>query len=184
MTDKQEEKVNVEEKLALANRQLDALLMGATELEKISVALGQCLVDVCNHAPMGAAVDISAALSKAYEEVDAMLTMVGKRLSYVKEVTLPERFDEEQVTTFNTERFRVTATQRIFASIIGSEKEAAHKWLEDNGYGDLIKPTVNASSLSSVAKEIISDGKELPDDLFSHHFKRGVSITVKRQQRG
>jgi len=44
-------------------------------------------------------------------------------------------------------------------------------------YGSLISETVNASSLSSLAKELLEVGKELPDHLFNVHTKDGVSIT-------
>lgn len=44
-------------------------------------------------------------------------------------------------------------------------------------YSALIKPTVNASSLSSLAKELLGQGMEMPDGLFRVYSKDSVSIT-------
>lgn len=52
------------------------------------------------------------------------------------------------------------------------------KWNDDApDYGSLIQPTVNSSSLSALAKELMESGKDMPDDLFNVHTKDGVSIT-------
>lgn len=50
-------------------------------------------------------------------------------------------------------------------------------WLMRHEYESLIKPTVNASSLSAAAKAIIESGFELPDTLFKTFTKDNVSIT-------
>lgn len=44
-------------------------------------------------------------------------------------------------------------------------------------YGSLIQPTVNSSSLSALAKELVEVGQEMPPELFNVHVKDGVSIT-------
>lgn len=44
-------------------------------------------------------------------------------------------------------------------------------------FASLIKPTVNSSSLSSLAKELLGQGKEMPPGLFTVYTKDTVSIT-------
>lgn len=48
-------------------------------------------------------------------------------------------------------------------------------------YSSLIQPTVNSSSLSALAKELMESGGELPADMFSVHTKDGVSITKAKK---
>lgn len=49
-------------------------------------------------------------------------------------------------------------------------------------FGSLIKETVNSSSLSSLAKELMESGKSLPDAPFNVHTKDGVSITKAKRK--
>lgn len=170
---------------------LDTMLKVSPKLEQIMEhidmverAMGGMLPEVVARAPLGTAVDIVSTITKAYEAALEALEAIGKRISYVKELSLPDRFDAEKVKTFNTDQFRVTKTVRLMASIVPEEKEAAFKWLRDNNYDALIKETVNASSLSTAAKELMESGKELPDDYFRTHSKNGVSITKLKPKRG
>jgi hypothetical protein len=67
-------------------------------------------------------------------------------------------------------------SQRWSASIL--DKELGHRWLHDNGHGGLIIPTVNASSLSAFAKDLMeNEGKELPEHIFKTGRLTYTSIT-------
>lgn len=76
---------------------------------------------------------------------------------------------------------RVTVSYRYSASILDDPlrgKEPGYDWLRNNGAGELIKPTVNSSSLSSYAKSMLeNEGKELPDDIFKVGTSPYTSIT-------
>lgn len=153
-------------------------------MNMISRTMAAMLPKVVSEAPLGAVVDLVAEISKEYDVLDKALADIKKQIDFVKEVSMPERFDADKVKTFNTDRFRVTRTTRLFASILPGKKDEAFEWLEQNDYGSLIKPTVNASSLSAAAKELIEGGHELPDDMFRCHPKNGVSITLLKAARG
>lgn len=158
------------------------------QLDKIEHELATCLPDVVREQPLGDVVDIVSDLKLGMEllrgDGSAVVTnRVNARISYVREVTLPARFDHEKVKTFNTDRFRVTRTVNLLCGIIPDQKEAAWDWLRENGLGDLIKPTVNSSSLNAAAKEQIENGKELPEELFRTHSKDGTSITKLKPKR-
>jgi hypothetical protein len=153
-------------------------------LQLVERAMAAMLPEVIAEQPLGATVDLVSDISKTFESVDAALSDIKKRIDFAKEVSLPQRFDDEQVKTFNTDKFRVTKTSRVFASILPEVKDEAFQWLEENEFGSLIKPTVNASSLSAAAKELMENGKELPEDYFRCHMKNGVSITVLKPKRG
>ena len=180
------------------------------KLGMVERALGGCLVDSLKEQPLGDAVDLVSDLKKIIDNIGGdggSVALVKKRLAYVKEVTMPERLDAEKVKTFNTERYRVTKTSKIYASMnpeggvipdggithnpeTGEELNApkyaewagqpmGYAWLADNGLESLVKPTVNASSLSAAAKEQIENGMELPEELFRVHPKIDISITKK-----
>jgi hypothetical protein len=72
---------------------------------------------------------------------------------------------EVKTTTF-TGLGRVQLAADLYASTISGQKEAAMRWLRDCGYGDMIKPTVNASSLKALFRQQIKAGAMPPDDIF------------------
>lgn len=131
--------------------------------------------------PLGQAVDVVAAFDDVVTKLEKATSEIKQRLAYAREVAMPTRMDDEECKTFNTDDFRVTRMARLYASIPSDKQEAAYQWLRDNGLEALIKETVNASSLSGAAKEIMEKGEELPEDLFSTHTKDSISITRKRK---
>ena len=59
---------------------------------------------------------------------------------------------------------RLSLRGEIYAGMV--DKDLAYAWLEENGHGDLIKPTVNASTLKAFLKEQMREGEVLPEDVF------------------
>ncbi len=89
---------------------------------------------------------------------------------------IPELFDKRSLKTINIEAVgRVTVSYKWSASII--DKDRGYEWLRTNGYESLITETVNASTLSAFAKELVQDGSELPDDIFKVGQNPYTSIT-------
>lgn len=129
-----------------------------------------------------------------FELLDAARDELSKFVELIKNVKLPEAFDREKIKTFTLQDgTRITKSDRTFASIIGPQEDA-FAWLEENGLGDLIKPTVNSSSLSSTAKGILGNVKidektgmpkpidpalpiDMPDDLFKVEIRPTTSVT-------
>lgn len=166
-----------------------AILKIADMINRVQMAMGDDLAQLVTEQPLGAVVDLVADIKDAIGVVhgDGSSVVTNKlkgRLRYISEVTLPERFDHEQVKTFNTEKWRVTKLTKVMASIPADKKEQAFEWLEQNDLGSLIKPTVNASSLSGAAKEIMEKGEELPEELFNVHMQPGISVTKLKPKRG
>lgn len=58
----------------------------------------------------------------------------------------------------------VGITNRVSCSML--DKTLGFEWLRGNGHGALITETVNSSTLSAFAKELLEAGEELPDDAF------------------
>jgi hypothetical protein len=73
---------------------------------------------------------------------------------------------------------RLGLTSDVFARIVTERRADAYQWLSDHGFGDLIQPTVNSSSLKATMRKLIKDGKEsIPDDLFIVTPYQRASIT-------
>lgn len=71
---------------------------------------------------------------------------------------------------------RVTVAHRFSCSMI--DKDDGIVWLKSHGHEALVQETVNSSTLSAFAKNLIQEeGKELPDDLFKVSTSPYTSIT-------
>lgn len=170
---------SVEQQQETVDKSVAAIDRTTKLLDNVAATLGRTLPEYISGQPLGVAVDGVATLDKSVAALEKALSDIKARMSFAKEVSMPQRMDAEAVKTFNTENFRVTRTARVFASINADNLDAAYQWLRDNEYSSLIKETVNSSSLSAAAKELMKDGEELPEELFKVHMKDGISITKK-----
>jgi hypothetical protein len=177
-------KTSIEESVGVLQNAEGYLSATGEQLLSMSTKLNVVFPELIKSAPMGKSIDATSSFFKMLDWFEDTVKAVRKEAAKAKEVYLPEKFHEEEITTFNTDRYRVSCSDRVFASITDNEDGKAFDWLRENDYGALIKPTVNASSLSSVAKELLESGRELPDDMFRVHNKSIVSITVKKPARG
>lgn len=184
-------------RLRIAQRAITKLNEIDQTLWMIERALGPVLPDVLREQSLGDMTDIFADLKLAMDRIGGdggAVAAVKKRIDYCREVVIPERLKDEDVKSFNTERFRVTRTSRIFASMnpeagVVPDGDTNHPdliglpkgflWLRENGHESLLKLTVNASSLSSAAKELMEGGMELPEEFFRVHTKDNTSVTKK-----
>lgn len=103
------------------------------------------------------------------ELIEAEVKTFDAFYEQLAKVKLPETFDRHGVPSVTLEEgYRVTVSHSMRASIRGGvDKEIAYEWLRENGLGDIITTTVNASTLSAVAKTMAEENKELPSDLFN-----------------
>lgn len=84
-----------------------------------------------------------------------------------KDRRVPHVFEVENVPNVPlSEGFRVQISTPWRASMKPDQKEAAYEWLHKH-YPDVIQPTVNASTLSALAKEMNEENKELPEAHFN-----------------
>ncbi|MCK5609708.1 hypothetical protein KAR91_47985 [Candidatus Pacearchaeota archaeon] len=106
----------------------------------------------------------------AKAEIDALAvkkTKWQKKFDHLRLFRIPEMMENEGINSVNLDGIGRLSTQgNIYAGVQKDKKEEAYRWLEDNGHGDLIKGTLNASSLKGFLKECIKNGIPFPDDLF------------------
>ena len=60
----------------------------------------------------------------------------------------------------------LSLTDDVRAAVVNEHKYDALVWLGDQGYGDLVKPTIAPASLKSLVKERIEKGEDIPQELF------------------
>jgi hypothetical protein len=119
------------------------------------------------------------ALEKALEEAHKAVQTVKNDM---KDFLVPQAFEFEGVTNVPlSEGARVGVQYKVRASIRGGQKLGAFQHLRDINCGDMITQTVNASSLSSLASEMLKeDNEELPENLFSVEVLPTTSVTWKK----
>lgn len=169
----------IEKRAATIIKATERLHQQADYMGKIAAVVESTLPEFVAGNPLGQSVDLFLALEDQAYEVENRLKLVKKALEQARTESFPARLDAEdcKTTTSKDTGNRMTRTARLYASIVSAKVDAAHQWLKDNGLGSLIKPTVNASSLSAAAKEALENGREFPDDIFTIHIKDSVSIT-------
>jgi len=91
---------------------------------------------------------------------------------------IPECMDAEGIGNITLEGIgRITLTSDVYASIPATMREDAYDWLDANGHGGIIKPTVNAGTLKALIKKMMKDGVQIPPELFKVTPYTRASIT-------
>jgi len=166
---------------AVVVKSTSRLLEMADYLSRVEKVLSDALPRFIAENPLGECVDLYVALEAQVESVETAFKAIKSQISACREVHFPARLDEEQTKTHtSTSGIRMTRTARVLASILTGKQDEAFEWLRKNELGSLIKETVNSSSLCAAAKELMQNGKELPETTFNVHLKDGVSITKPR----
>jgi len=110
-----------------------------------------------------AQVDVKAAIDR----LAADKTVLQKEFDHLRLHRIPEQMENEGIESVKLEGIGRLSTQgNLYAGIMKDKKEEAYAWLEYHGHGDLIKGTLNASSLKAFLKECMRNGEAFPDDLF------------------
>lgn len=129
-----------------------------------------------------------------------------RQISEVHIPELMEELGVEEITT--TSGIKLAVSEKIQASILAANKAAAFRWLRENGHEALIKRVVRVqfgmgedelaqeaidrlkdlpveddskvhpSTLKKFVKELLSEGQEVPEELFSVHRQRVANIKV------
>lgn len=108
------------------------------------------------------------------ESADLIAKEAGRVYDYLRLALVPARFEEDGISNMKVDGVgRVQLASDLYAGIMkGTDKEGrsleekAFEWLDDNGRGDVVKKTVNSSSLKAILKGMITKGEEIPAELF------------------
>ena len=142
-------------------------------------------------------------------DLEAQLKQEKAHLRHVSEVQIPELMDELGIETFKTtEGFTITVKEKIRASLTQANLFAGVEWLRENGHGAIVKrimsvvptseeeaeiikaalkdfdltdkPSVHANTLSKWAREMLEDGRTVPEELFGLFRQRVSKVQLPR----
>jgi len=127
-------------------------------------------------------VELAAFMNTIRAELDQLKeksTSLQKEYDALRLNIIPEKMDEQDITNITIEGVgRLGLTSDVYASI--DDQEKAFIWLRENRRGDIIKETINSSSLKATIKEIIKNGREIiPPGLFKITPFTRASITKR-----
>lgn len=97
------------------------------------------------------------------DELEGMLKEVNAGYDVLRFELIPTKMDDEGVASpYNVKGLgRITLQSDLRVQV--KDQPGLFGWLKRNKLGDLIKETVNASTLKASLKKRIIDGKPLPD---------------------
>lgn len=125
--------------------------------------------------------DLAKELVKAKSVLESIKADEKKAQSYVDYIAkelLPDRMDQEGISSVKFEGIgRLQKSAQIQCSVRKDDKNSLHEFLREHGYGDMISETVHPSTLKAWAKELITDGIEVPEQVNVHHYQ--VATVVK-----
>jgi hypothetical protein len=123
------------------------------------------------------------AVIKHYDQlrlVNALIKESREALSQIEEKLsrehVPDSMRAQNIRSITVEGVgRVALGTRWSASM--PDKQVGLEWLRGNGYGGVIQETVNAQTLGALAKELNSEGVDLPQPIFTTNVMTYTSIT-------
>ena len=145
------------------------------------------IVDAAKDAPASKLAELALQGRDIQDAIDNALSGVKEIQTRLVQVMVPEAFERENIKSFTTQSgHRVTVSMLVRVSV--KDQPAAFEWLRANGYADIIKPTVNSSTLAGVAREILEgDGsnpdapQDMPEDIFNVNTIPSTSIVRSKK---
>ncbi len=112
------------------------------------------------------------------ETVENELKSVNKHFDFLRITKIPQVMEDEGIPRISVEGVgRVSLTADMHVSIKEGMKDRFHEWLNDNGRGDLVQPTVNSSTLKATVKGMVKAGEEIPEEFLNVSPFTRASIT-------
>lgn len=127
------------------------------------------------------AIDLARAftvLHRLVAVVEARLKPLDLLFEHYKVLECPAIFENAGVTHIPLDAgYRVTISYTLRASVNGDDRSAAYSWLKKH-HPDTVIETVNASTLSKLARELLeNENRELPEKLFKVVNVPSTSVT-------
>ena len=132
-------------------------------LETQATAYSTSLV-AAETAPLNNMLDAYWHVKELHARAIAALRELNKQLERMSKMVIPTKMDD-----LGLDLARIPELGRSFYPVAKfsasmADKDAGHQWLRENGGGDLIQPTVNASALASFLKDmVLEEGIEPPE---------------------
>ena len=114
---------------------------------------------------------------EAYEALNDERKKFSAQLDFMSRQVIPDIMAERKVSSISLADLsrRFTKSVRVTATML--DPDAAIKWLNDNGKGDMVKATVNASSFGVFIREYVEENQVDPPDFVKMNTVATISVT-------
>ena len=120
---------------------------------------------------------------KHYDQLRQLNALIKESREALSQIE--EKLSREQVPdVMRLHNIRSTTIEGVGRVSLGTrwsasmpDKAAGFDWLRGNGHGGVIQETVNAQTLGALAKELSTEGTELPNPTFTTSVMTYTSIT-------
>jgi hypothetical protein len=105
-------------------------------------------------------------LESRIADLDGQKAILYNEFENLRKKIVPERMEKEgmqNVTVRGIGRFSITAD--MYCNTPADKRFELQEWLMERGFGNLIQPTVNGSTLKAFIKEQIKAGEDIPSDI-------------------
>lgn len=135
--------------------------------------------EVYGKMPLHELVEQMQQLRKTKDNAEAELSLINAYYDVIRMESIPNKMDEDGIDNVTFDGIgRVGLTSDMFVSV--TDKPGLYDWLQDNGFGDLIQPVVNSSTLKAFIKNRIKAGKDVPEEFVKYTPFTRASITAKK----
>lgn len=102
-------------------------------------------------------------MDQAIKDTEEILKYLKGQKEKIEQELVSLMIDQE-VGNLSVEGKKIYLATRLSVSPKAAQREALYDALQDNGLGDLIKPTVNANTLTATVKELMEhNDNQLPE---------------------
>lgn len=116
-------------------------------------------------------------LKSATDAIEQLLKSLNLLQEELSSDIIPTAMENVQLDSVKSKGYTYSLSVRTFASIPLDKQDKGYAWLKEVGGDAIIKPTVNAKTLSSFIVGYIEEhGKKPPEDAVSLHQKKYISI--------
>lgn len=113
--------------------------------------------------------DLVKSLEAVEDQAKIVKTLLGDHVDFFKKGVLPEMLTEQDVRSMKVEgtlgKFNLILQGDMYVNIPAGNKQEVLNWLKENGYSDMVKEDVSASTFGAFVKTAYNDGTAYPEEL-------------------
>lgn len=142
---------------------------------------GEDVRDLSKNLDLAQVAELMHRAGEVLDELSEKKSVAQRVWDNLRLTVIPETMDALQLKSANVDGVgRVTLTADAYVACPAAMQDALKGWLTDNGFGDLIKETVNSSTLKAWAVRRYKNGEELPDFVKVTPFTRAAITKVSQ----
>ena len=124
--------------------------------------------EACRGMSLQQAAELQLNMSEIVDRASAVKAELQKLYDFTRFTMVPAVMEDEGIESAKVEGVgRVYLNSDVNVSVRAGKSEDAQVWLVDSGNGDLIKETINSSTLKALVKSMMKKGEEVPAEIFN-----------------